>query len=42
MIVVTFVLPGSGTLGLLVGIPVAVAGIAIGYYAWRRAGEARD
>ena len=38
-IVLTFVVPGSGTAGALVGIPVAAAGIAIGYYAWRRTGS---
>lgn len=36
-IVLTFIAGGSGILGLLVDIPVAIAGIAIGYYAWRRA-----
>lgn len=37
-IVLSFVVSGSGFVGLLAGVPVAVAAIAIGYYAWRRAG----
>jgi hypothetical protein len=37
-IVLSFITPGSGVVGALLGIPVAVAGIAIGYYAWRRTG----
>src|SRR5688572_20533361 len=37
-IVLSFIAPGSGVVGALLGIPVAVAGIAIGYYAWRRTG----
>ncbi len=36
-IVVSFVVPGNGILGFLFGLPVAAAGIALGYYAWRRA-----
>jgi hypothetical protein len=39
-IVLTFVVPGSGVVGALAGIPLAVAAIAIGYYAWRSAGSA--
>ena len=35
-IVLSFVAPGNGVVGALLGVPVAVAGIAIGYYAWRR------
>ena len=34
-VVLTFVVPGSGIVGAIIGIPVAVAGIAIGYHAWR-------
>ena len=37
-IVLSFITPGNGVVGALLGIPVAVAGIAIGYYAWRRTG----
>jgi hypothetical protein len=37
-IALSFIAPGSGVVGALLGIPVAVAGIAIGYYAWRRTG----
>lgn len=37
-IVLSFIAPGSGIVGALFGIPVAVAGTAIGYYAWRRTG----
>jgi len=37
-IVLSFIAPGSGIVGALLGIPVAVAGTAIGYYAWRRTG----
>ena len=37
-IVLTFFLPGEGVLGLVFGLPVAVAGTAIGYYAWRSVG----
>jgi hypothetical protein len=36
-IVVTFLVPTSGLLGLAVELPVAVGSIATGYYAWRRA-----
>jgi hypothetical protein len=39
-IVLSFIVPGSGLLGFLFGIPVATAGIAMGYYAWRRAQSA--
>ena len=35
-IVLTFVFPTAGPVGLLVEIPVAVSSIAIGWYAWRR------
>ena len=35
-IVLSFFVPGEGVLGMLFGLPVAVAGTAIGYYAWRR------
>lgn len=34
-IVLTFILPGEGVLGLVFGLPIAVAGTAIGYFAWR-------
>jgi hypothetical protein len=37
-IVLSFITPGHGVVGALLGIPAAVAGIAIGYYAWRRTG----
>jgi hypothetical protein len=36
-IVLTFIVPGSGVIGALAGIPIAIAGIALGYYAWRQA-----
>ena len=36
-IVPTFFLPNAGALGLITGIPITVAAVAIGYYAWRRA-----
>ena len=39
-IVLTFFLPGEGVLGLVFGLPVAVASTAIGYFAWRRAARA--
>lgn len=35
-IVLTFFLPGEGVLGLVFGLPVAVAATALGYFAWRR------
>ena len=35
-IVVSFVVPGNGWIGLTVQIPMAAGGIAIAYYAWRR------
>jgi hypothetical protein len=41
VIILTFIVPTSGPIGLLVEIPVAVAGIALGYFAWRRAGGGR-
>jgi hypothetical protein len=34
-VILSFVVPGSGIAGAIVGIPIAVAGIAMGYYAWR-------
>ncbi len=36
-VVVSFVVPGNGWIGLAVQIPMAAGGIAIAYYAWRRA-----
>jgi hypothetical protein len=42
VIVLTFIVPGSGWVGLLTEIPVAVAGVSIGYFAWRRAGVQRQ
>jgi hypothetical protein len=39
-IVISFVVPGNGWIGLTVQIPMAAGGIAIAYYAWRRAGSA--
>jgi hypothetical protein len=35
-IVLTFVLPGNGLLGMATEIPMAAAAVALGYYAWRR------
>ena len=35
-IVISFVVPGNGWIGLTVQIPMAAGGIAIAYYAWRR------
>ena len=37
-IVLTFVTPGRGV-GLVVDLAVALASVAIGYFAWRRAGR---
>jgi hypothetical protein len=34
-IVLTFLLPGEGWLGLVFGLPVAVAGTALGWFTWR-------
>ena len=39
-IVISFVVPGNGWIGLTVQIPMAAGGIAIAYYAWRRTGAA--
>jgi hypothetical protein len=36
-VVISFVVPGNGWIGLAVQIPMAAGGIAIAYYAWRRA-----
>jgi hypothetical protein len=41
-IVISFVVPGNGWIGLTVQIPMAAGGIAIAYYAWRRAGTAAE
>jgi hypothetical protein len=41
-IVVSFVVPGNGWIGLTVQVPMAAGGIAIAYYAWRRTGSAVD
>ena len=41
-IVLSFFVPGEGVLGMLFGLPVAVAGTAIGYYAWRRTARPAD
>jgi hypothetical protein len=38
-IVISFVVPGNGWIGLTVQIPMAAGGIAIAYYAWRRTTE---
>ncbi|MEU4287848.1 hypothetical protein AB0E63_06475 [Kribbella sp. NPDC026596] len=35
-IVISFVVPGNGWIGLTVQVPMATGGIAIAYYAWRR------
>jgi hypothetical protein len=37
-IVVSFVVPGNGWIGLAVQVPMAAGGIALAYYAWRRTG----
>jgi hypothetical protein len=37
-ILLSFILQGNGIVGALAGIPVAVAAIAMGYYAWRQEG----
>lgn len=37
-IVISFVVPGNGWIGLTVQIPMAAGAIGIAYYAWRRAG----
>jgi hypothetical protein len=36
VIVISFVVPGNGWIGLTVQIPMAAGGIAVAYYAWRR------
>jgi hypothetical protein len=36
-IVLTFVIPGSGWVGLLTAVPMTAAAIGTAYYAWRRA-----
>ncbi|TCC56511.1 hypothetical protein E0H73_33075 [Kribbella pittospori] len=36
-VVISFVVPGNGWIGLTVQIPMAAGAIAIAYYAWRRA-----
>ena len=37
LILPTFVLPAGGLIGFLVQLPLGVAAVAIGWYAWRRA-----
>jgi hypothetical protein len=37
-VVASFFLPEGGPLGLIAEVPLAVSSVAIGYYAWRRAG----
>ncbi|MET9271125.1 hypothetical protein [Kribbella sp. NPDC003557] len=39
-IVISFVVPGNGWVGLVVQVPMAAGAIAIAYYAWRRTSEA--
>ncbi|HEX8867892.1 MAG TPA: hypothetical protein VF821_19695, partial [Lentzea sp.] len=39
-IVLTFVIPGNGLAGLLTSIPMAAAGIGLGYCAWRSSAAA--
>jgi hypothetical protein len=38
-IVVSFVVPGNGWIGLTVQVPMAAGGIALAYYAWRRTSD---
>ncbi|WP_371404700.1 DUF4386 domain-containing protein [Kribbella sp. NBC_00662] len=39
-IVLTFVIPGNGWVGLLTAVPMVAASIGTAYYAWRRSGTA--
>lgn len=36
--VLTFVVPGSGALGLVTGVPMAAGAVGLGYFVWREAG----
>jgi hypothetical protein len=37
--IATLVVPGSGLAGMITSIPMAAGAVAVGYYAWRRAGS---
>lgn len=39
--ILTFLIPGNGIVGLITALPMAVAAAALGWYAYRRACEAR-
>ncbi len=40
--VLTFLVPGSGALGLVTSIPMALGAIGLGYFAWRSVVERGD
>ncbi|TCO48391.1 hypothetical protein EV646_104209 [Kribbella antiqua] len=40
VIVVTFVIPGSGWIGLITAVPMTAGAVGLAYYAWRRTGTA--
>ncbi len=42
VVLVTFVIPGNGWVGLITAVPMAAAAIGLAYYAWRRTGPAAD